>query len=80
MSMLNEYFEKDKKYKKKYGNSTFLLFQVGSFFEVYAYEKDKNTVNNIEKYSEICDLAVANKSSDILMAESAASPPDASGA
>ena len=68
MSMLNEYFEKDKKYKKKYGNSTFLLFQVGSFFEVYAYEKDKNTVNNIEKYSEICDLAVANKSSDILMA------------
>ena len=68
MSMLNEYFEKDKNYKKKYGDSTFLLFQVGSFFEVYAYEKDKNTVNNIEKYSEICDLAIANKSSDILMA------------
>ena len=39
--MLSEYFEKDEKYKRKYGKNTFLLFQVGSFFEVYALNNNK---------------------------------------
>uniref|UniRef100_A0AB39J9E4 Muts7 n=1 Tax=Florenciella sp. virus SA2 TaxID=3240092 RepID=A0AB39J9E4_9VIRU len=60
MTMINEYFEKDKIYKKKHGEKTFLLYQVGSFFEVYGL-KDDPSYENIEKFSEICSLAIASK-------------------
>lgn len=60
--MIDEYFEKDKYYKRKYGKKTFLLYQVGSFFEVYGIKNDKYSMENIESYAEICGLAVACKS------------------
>ena len=58
--MIDEYFEKDKYYKKKYGKKTFLLYQVGSF-EVYGIKMIIG-MENIESYAEICGLAVASKS------------------
>jgi len=62
MRMIDEYFEKDNYYKKKYGKKTFLLYQVGSFFEVYGIKNDISSMENIESYAEICGLAVASKS------------------
>ena len=61
MRMIDEYFEKDKYYKSKYGKRTFLLYQVGSFFEVYGIKNDVSSMENIESYTEICGLAIANK-------------------
>lgn len=58
MKLIDEYFLLDKQYKDLYGNKTFLLYQVGSFFEVYG--TSKNT-QNINRFSEICGLAVSNK-------------------
>ena len=59
MKLIEEYFLLDKQYKKTYGNKTFLLYQVGSFFEVYGIENENDT--SIKKFSEICNLAIANK-------------------
>ncbi len=61
MRMIDEYFEKDKNYKKKYGKNTFLLYQVGSFFEVYGIQNNNDSMENIERYAEICGLAIASK-------------------
>ncbi len=58
--LINEYLKKDKEYKRQYGNNTFLLFQVGSFFEVYGLIEDKS-YENIKIFSDICDLAIAKK-------------------
>ena len=58
--LIDEYLKKDKEYKYQYGKNTFLLFQVGSFFEVYGLIDDI-TYENIEIYSDICQLAIAKK-------------------
>jgi len=60
MKMLEEYFKHYQMYKEKYGEKTFLLYHVGSFFEVYAV-KNEDTYDNIEKFSEICGLKIALK-------------------
>ena len=60
MKMLEEYFNNYKVYKEKYGEKTFLLYHVGSFFEVYALKNDRS-YNNIERFSEICGLKIALK-------------------
>ena len=61
MRMIDEYFEKDKHYKSKYGKKTFLLYQVGSFFEVYGIKNNNSTMKNIEAFAEICSLSIASK-------------------
>lgn len=45
-------------YHIKYGKNTFLLMQVGSFFEVYSSSENGS---NIVSFSQICDLKIANK-------------------
>ena len=58
MALLKQYFDLHKEYKSKYGANTFLLMQVGSFFEVYAKE---DTDENMQTFSQLCDLRVASK-------------------
>ena len=58
MALTKSYFVLLEDYKKKYGDNTFLLMQVGSFFEVYSNsDKDIHMIN----FSKICDLKIANK-------------------
>jgi DNA mismatch repair protein MutS len=42
----------------KYGNKTFLLMQVGSFYEVYGLEDELDDIN---EYGNICNLMVVKK-------------------
>ncbi len=58
MALVKSYYSLLEEYKKKYGFKTFLLMQVGSFFEVYS---TTNTDENICEFSQICDLKIANK-------------------
>jgi len=60
MRLIDEYFKKDSQYKEQYGNSTFLLYQVGAFFEVYGIINEKS-YENIQTFSEMCGLAIAKK-------------------
>jgi DNA mismatch repair protein MutS len=61
MRLIEEYFQKDSEYKDKFGYKTFLLYQVGSFFEVYALENHES-YRNIEAFSSVCGgLAIAQK-------------------
>ena len=57
MALIKSYFSLLEKYKAKYGD-TFLLMQVGSFYEVYS-TKDDNP--DMVYFSKICDLKIAQK-------------------
>lgn len=60
MSMIVEYMDLYSKYVSIYGEHTLLLFQVGSFFEVYSFsDQDKY----MKDFSNICELKIAVKSS-----------------
>ena len=58
MALVRSYFSLLADYQKKYGPKTFLLMQVGSFFEVYSEREDDPTM---EAFSKICDLKIASK-------------------
>ena len=58
MALTQSYYSLLDKYCVKYGANTFLLMQVGSFFEVYSTSE---TGSNITAFSQICDLKIANK-------------------
>jgi DNA mismatch repair protein MutS len=57
MALIQSYYQQLTEYQKKYGPRTFLLMQVGSFFEVYAKTED----HYIQEFSRIGDLKIAAK-------------------
>jgi len=64
-TMHHEYFEYVTNAINNHGKNTFVLIQVGAFFEVYGYKSMDNEENislcDIEKYSSICNLNVSDK-------------------
>ena len=61
--MIKDYFENLKKYEKKYGEKTILLWQCGSFYEVYGL-KDKNefiSCSKIVEFARILEIVIAEK-------------------
>ena len=63
MGLVEDYLEKTKFYKSKYGVKTIVMMQVGAFYEVYALsdEKGKYIGSEIEEFSRICELLIADK-------------------
>jgi len=63
--VIDKYFNLTKEYREKYPNSKVaILMQVGSFYEVYGYEKNNiidSTYSEIDDISKICDFSIANK-------------------
>ena len=57
MALIKSYFSLLEKYKAKYGD-TFLLMQVGSFYEVYS---TKDTDPDMLYFSKLCDLKIGQK-------------------
>lgn len=60
----NVYFELTSQYRKKYGDNTVLLMEVGTFFECYGaknIETGQITRSIIQQFSYLCDLSIADK-------------------
>ena len=49
--MIDDYLELQKKYEKKYGKKTIVLFECGKFFEIYG------VVNENENSGKIIEIA-----------------------
>ena len=65
--MLKKYYELQDEYKKKYGNKTVVLMQVGAFYEVYGIlHVVSQEVHNspILEISKLCNLAISHKNKD----------------
>lgn len=63
MTLVEEYLEFTKEWKKEYGEKTLVLMQVGSFFEVYAVLNDSGEMvgSNISEFSAINDMVISKK-------------------
>jgi DNA mismatch repair protein MutS len=65
-SIYRDYFRITEEYVEKYGKNTFLLMQVGAFFEMYGLKSTENNSNRhsrseIDAFSQICSLSVSDK-------------------
>ena len=67
MLMIEKYFKNLNEYNDKFGKKIFLLYQVGAFYELYA-TKNIN-MENMKEYSEICGLAIAEKTKSTYLKE-----------
>jgi DNA mismatch repair protein MutS len=55
-----EYVKLYKQYRAEYGEKMFLLYEVGSFYEVYSIKRDNQYYEtNIEDFSRVCSLAIS---------------------
>ena len=65
MSIIIQYLKISKKYQELYGRRTVLLYQVGSFFEIYSIIHSQSNeisgITEIEEVGVICNLNIANK-------------------
>lgn len=66
MSLIKEYLRLYREATAKYGPKTFLLMQVGAFYECYG--ETPNNRANIDEFCRTCELACANKAPGIVMA------------
>jgi DNA mismatch repair protein MutS len=67
MSLIKEYFRLSTEAVAKYGPKTFLLMQVGAFYECYGETSGPNRAA-IDEFCRTCELACANKTPGIVMA------------
>ena len=61
LAMMDNYFENFKKYKKKFGDKIFLIWQCGSFFEIYGVKRNNITDHYLLEYSRILDCQIAKR-------------------
>ena len=65
LKMVEEYFARSDFYREKLGiNNTLVLFQSGSFYEVYGYKGQDDTHiqgSLIEEFSQVCDMQISEK-------------------
>ena len=65
MKMVEEYFARSDFYREKLGqDNTIVLFQSGSFYEVYGYKGPDDTHlqgSLIEAFSQVCDMQISEK-------------------
>jgi DNA mismatch repair protein MutS len=61
MSLVKEYFKLTDEWKHERGDNTVVLYQNGSFFEIYGLQDETNKIfgSNIQEASNICDLKIA---------------------
>tara|TARA_B110000858_G_scaffold91225_1_gene105396 strand:- start:2957 stop:6040 length:3084 start_codon:yes stop_codon:yes gene_type:complete len=62
--IIDDYIFYTKEYKKKYGENTIVLIQIGTFFELYSITDD--TENEIYKIADICNITISKKNKSIL--------------
>lgn len=59
--MINQYFEIYTEKIKEYGKNTVILMMVGSFYEIYEINSEKEQIGNAKKLSIILEMIYSNK-------------------
>ena len=64
LKMVEEYFARSDHYREKLGQNTIVLFQSGTFYEVYGYKGPNDSQiqgSLIEDFSQVCDMQISEK-------------------
>ncbi len=65
--MLTEiYFDLQRYYEKKYGHDTLVLMEIGSFYEVYEVNNEKEQIGKAKEISELLNIQLTRKNKSIL--------------
>ena len=65
-NLLNKYLEYQINFEKKYGEQTLVLMQVGSFFEIYGVNNEKEKIGDLQKVTEILNITLTRRNKAIL--------------
>ena len=60
------YFELQQHFEKKYGKDTFVLIEIGSFFEIYEVNNDKLKIGKAKEIAELLNIQLTRKNKTIL--------------
>jgi DNA mismatch repair protein MutS len=66
MSVASEYFKVYSEYSNKYGHKIAVLMQVGSFYEIYGVDNDKQKIGNAVELSQLLNIVLTRKNKKIL--------------
>lgn len=64
-SLIEEYFDYQEFYEKKYGNDTVVFMEVGSFFEIYGIDNDIEKLGKVKEISEILNIQMTRRNKSI---------------
>ncbi len=60
------YFDLQRYYEKKYGQDTLVLMEIGSFFEVYEINNEKEQIGKAKEISELLNIQLTRKNKSII--------------
>lgn len=63
--MIDEYFEYHNKYQNEYGDNTCILFQCGSFYEVYGVDNEEEQIGNVDIIADILHIICSKKNKSV---------------
>jgi DNA mismatch repair protein MutS len=66
MSMIDDYLEDQLKYEKKFNKKTVVLYEVGSFFEMYGIDNQDEKIGDVKNIAELLNIACTRKNKNIL--------------
>ena len=64
-SLIDQYFEDQQKFEKKYGSKVVILQQVGSFFEVQSLNNDEEKIGDVPAIAELLNIQATRKNKSI---------------
>ena len=64
--LIDEYFEYQLNFEKKYGTETLVLMQVGSFFEFYGVDNKEEKIGNLQFITELLNIQLTRRNKAIL--------------
>lgn len=66
MSVVSEYFNYLEKYQKIYSENVVVLYQLGSFFEIYGVQNDKETLGNVQEIAQLLNIQLTRKNKSVV--------------
>ena len=64
--LIDDYFEFQVNFEKKYGNNTLVLMEVGSFFELYGIDNNHEKIGDLKKITELLNIQLTRRNKNIL--------------
>ncbi len=65
-SLIDEYFDLQIEFEKKYGEKTIVLMQVGGFFEAYGVNNNIEKIGNLNYVSELLNIQLSRRNKSII--------------
>ena len=65
-NLIGQYFKIQKQYEEKYGITTIVLMQVGSFFEMYGVDNEKEKIGNLFEITGLLNILCTRRNKSIL--------------